>query len=87
MPIYVEDINMKEELDSILPRKAWFNLKEICSYKGINYKTALNRPSLQPLSDGNIGGRKMFRRKTVLQWLDLTDEQILEESIQVDKLI
>ena len=69
---------MKNDLDSILPKKAWFTLKEICAFKGLNYRTATNRTYLQPVSDGEVGGRKMFRRKTVLAWLDLSDKDIAE---------
>ena len=71
---------MTNDLDSILPKKAWFTLKEICAFKGLNYKTATNKPHLQPASFEDVGGRKMFRRKTVLAWLDLSDKDIAEET-------
>ena len=69
---------MKNDLEAIMPKKAWFSLKEACNLKGICYKTALNHPELKPVSDGRIGGRKAFSRKTVLEWLSLSDEKIAE---------
>jgi hypothetical protein len=59
-----------------LPPKAWFTLKEACDLKGLNYRTALNKKELQPPNDNHIGGRKMYRRSTILQWILLTDEDI-----------
>jgi len=45
----------------------------------INYKTVCNQTKLQPNQgkmDGKIGGRKCFRRETILDWLSLTDDDI-----------
>ena len=78
-----KNFNLKETdlFEEVLPKKAWLSLREACDAKGICYKTVCNRTSLQPnggKSDGNIGGRtKKFRRDTVLNWLLLTDEDLL----------
>ena len=68
---------MKDDMESLLPRKAWFTLKEICAYKGINYKTALNKPLLRPRPEETIAGRKMYSRKAVIEWLGKTDKDLL----------
>jgi hypothetical protein len=62
-----------------LPQKAFFNLREACHYKNLNYKTACNRPSLQPNSgkpDGKVGGRKVWRFATIAGWISLTDAEL-----------
>lgn len=72
---------MDKNLDSVIPRKVWISLHEACELKNLNYKTACNRPNLQPnkgKADGTIGGRKMFRRETVIAWLGLSDTDILK---------
>jgi hypothetical protein len=66
-----------------LPQKAWFSLKEACELKGLNYKTALNKKELQPPMDGHIGGRKLYKRSTIVQWLMLTDEDIQSGKIHI----
>ncbi|MDA3937821.1 MAG: hypothetical protein PF693_00735 [Spirochaetia bacterium] len=73
----------KEELYSFLPAKAFFSLKEVCSLKGLNYKSACNKPYLQSnggKADGRIAGKKSFHRQTVIQWLFLTDEGIISNA-------
>jgi hypothetical protein len=67
---------MKNDLESIVPRKAWFALKEACQLKGLNYKTAMNKPRLKPVSDGHIGGKLAYSRETLLKWLALSDENM-----------
>lgn len=60
--------------------KEWWNLREACEKKGLCYKTACNRKELQPnggISEGKIGGRKMWRWTTIERWLALTDDEIL----------
>ena len=57
----------------------WFNLKTACSLKGIIYKTVCNRPYLKPqggVEDGIIGGRKMWRQKTIQEWLEQDDKTL-----------
>lgn len=71
----------KEEKLSLA--KEWFDLREACELKGLNYKTSCNRTMLQPNkgeSDGNIGGRKKWRKQTIINWLSLCDEEILMNS-------
>jgi hypothetical protein len=70
------------DTEDLLPRTAWITLKEACALKNLNYRTATNRPWLQPngvATEGKIGGKKAFRRETVAAWLTLSDEQILAE--------
>lgn len=60
--------------------KEWYTLKEACFLKGLNIKTAYNKRYLMPNAgnyDGKIGGRYSFRRSTILQWLGLSDEELL----------
>lgn len=64
---------------SFMPPQKWFTLKDACSLKNLNYKTACNRPYLQPnfgKPAGKVGGRKVFSREMVVAWLSLTDDQI-----------
>ena len=71
-----------DNIDSLLPQgKYWFGLKETCALKGLNYKTACTRPWLQPNGGigEKVGGRKVFRREVVANWLGKSDEQIIEE--------
>ncbi|ULQ60287.1 hypothetical protein K7I13_02955 [Brucepastera parasyntrophica] len=66
-------------VDDIVPKKAWFTLQEACDLKGLNINTSYNKKHLQPnggVNEGCIGGRKSFRRDTIIQWLDLTDTDI-----------
>ncbi|KPJ88947.1 MAG: hypothetical protein AMS17_03805 [Spirochaetes bacterium DG_61] len=62
-----------------VPIKQWFTLKEACELKGINLKTACNRPYLKPLcgkEEGVIGGRKSWRLETILKWLNQNDAEL-----------
>jgi len=62
-----------------IPHKYWISLREACDLKNLNYKTACNRTYLQPnqgIPDGIIGGRKMFRRETIENWVTLTDADL-----------
>jgi len=69
-----------ESIKENIPIKEWFTLKECSLYKGIHYKTFCNRVVLQPnqgIADGYIGGRKCFRRETLIHWITQTDDEIL----------
>ena len=71
---------MEEKYSCIIPNKFWFNLKEACTLKGLNYKTAGNRPWFQPnggIGDGKVGGRKVWRRDTIIKWLEQTDDDLI----------
>ncbi|MDY4609741.1 MAG: hypothetical protein SPD11_03885 [Sphaerochaetaceae bacterium] len=64
----------------LVPQKYWFSLRECCALKGLNYKTACNRPYLQPnkgKTDGRIGGKKMWKYHTLYSWLTMSDSQIV----------
>jgi len=64
-----------------VPVKQWFTLKEACQLKGINFKSACNKPYLKPncgKPDGTIAGRKSWKLETILTWLDQTDDELKE---------
>ena len=66
-----------------LPNKAFFTLAEACSYKGLNYKTASNKRTLQPnkgIPDGKLGGRKVWGYKTIAGWISQLDDELLQET-------
>ena len=75
-----EDLNRSPHVaEFALPQKAFFTLKEACDYKNLNYKTACNRPALQPNSgkaDGTVGGRKVWRYATIASWVSMTDAEL-----------
>ena len=70
----------REEVEKLVPNQVWFTLKEVCKLKNLNYKTACNQKELlQPnrsIPDAMIGGRKMFSRNTVLDWILQSDEEL-----------
>jgi len=73
-------MNIEEILN--MPQKYWITLREACDLKGLNYKSALNRKELQPNHgepDGIIGGRKVFKRETIMEWVVKTDDQLKED--------
>lgn len=76
----------KERLEELVPKKVWFSLKEICELKSLNYKSACNyKTRLQPnkgTPDAWIGGRKMFNRETVLDWLMKSDDELKENLLE-----
>ena len=79
MPIYVSiteqgEIDMSS--DNYLPQKAFFTLKEACSLKNLNYKTACNKKCLQPPGAVHVGGKRVYSRKDIIQWLKLPNELI-----------
>jgi hypothetical protein len=54
----------------------WLNLSEACELKGIPYGSIKNFPEKQPgagWADGMNGTRKIWKRDTVLEWLDVSD--------------
>ena len=73
---------MESSHDFGLPYQVWYTLKECCEKKNLNYSTALNRKYLQPNSgvpDGEIGGKRVWKRATVLEWINKTDSELLDE--------
>jgi len=71
--------NSGNQEQEIIPYREWYTLKEACELKGLNMKTAYNKRYLMPnkgIYEGEIGGRKCFKRETVLAWLMLTDSDI-----------
>jgi hypothetical protein len=72
----------RKTLDNLMPKKIWFTLKEACELKNLNYKTSCNKKYLQPKRgepDGKIGGRKVWSRKTILDWILQLDNELEEE--------
>ena len=77
MPVNIKVPKEMNGMCDFIPNKIWFTLREGCELKGINYKTACNRPEYQP-NNGigeNVGGRKMFRRDCLIPWLFETNER------------
>jgi hypothetical protein len=67
----------------IEPRQEWYNLREACTLKGLNYNSVSSRPQYQPnrgQEDAIIAGRKRWRRKTILSWLDVTDSYFKDQN-------
>ena len=73
---------MKEIKSCVIPNKFWFNLKEACELKGLNYKTAGNNRRFQPnggIREGKIGGRNAWKRETIIKWLEQTDDELMSD--------
>lgn len=62
-----------------IPQKMWFTVRECCELKGINIRTAYNKPSLLPDAkyEERIAGRRVFRRDGVAEWLSQTDRDVI----------
>jgi len=68
-----------------MPPKAWFTLRESLELKNVSYKTAMNRRYLLPKGgepDAVVGGRNVWSRDTILQWIPKTDRELTEEQDQ-----
>ena len=78
----------KDDVEKLVQKQIWFNLKEVCLLKNLNYKTACNqKQTLQPnqgVPDAMIGGRKMWNRSTVLGWILQSDEELADNSQGAD---
>lgn len=62
--------------DKIKQDQVWFDLKQACAMKGINYNTVVSKAGLQPRhgkADAVIAGRRRWRRETIIDWLEMTD--------------
>ncbi len=73
---------MEEIKSCVIPNKFWFNLKEACELKGLNYKTAGNNRRFQPnggIREGKIGGRNAWKRETIIKWLEQTDDELMSD--------
>lgn len=65
--------------EKVIINQAWFDLRQLCSIKGLKYNTVVSKHSLQPNKgkpDATIAGKRMWRRETALHWCQLTDEDI-----------
>lgn len=82
MKMVLNDEKRNTEADEgsfVIPNKYFFNLKDCCELKGLNYKTACNRKWMQPnrgIEDGTVGGRKVWSYRTVSEWVRKTDSEI-----------
>ncbi len=72
--------NLREELvklrDKVTVNQVWYDLKQSCSIKGINYNTVVSRSVLQPNNgkpDAIIAGRRRWRKETIMAWVEITD--------------
>lgn len=68
-------------VERLIPEKVWFTLKESCFLKSLNYGSTCNKKYLQPnlgVPDSMIGGVKMWNRNSLLNWVLLSDEQIIK---------
>ena len=76
--------NQIEKLaDKVLPKQEWFDLKTSCRLKGICYNTVASNHRYQPNQgkpDAIICGRKRWRRVTILEWLNQTDNDLPKKS-------
>jgi len=77
----LEDLSrdIKTLKNRVVPCRTWYSLKDACDLKGISYKTVCNKPYLQPSKgkpDAIITGRRMWKRETIFNWLELTDHEI-----------
>ena len=67
--------------ETLFEEKEWWNLKDSCKRKGLNYKTSCNKPYLQPnggIPDARVGGRKVWNRTTIETWLQKSDKEMLQ---------
>jgi hypothetical protein len=63
----------------IVPQQAWFSLTAAARLKGVPYGTLTGRAWLKPNQgkpDGLQGNKKMWRRDTIIRWLNETDAEL-----------
>lgn len=68
-------------VDKVARRQEWYNLKEACLAKGINYNTANCNPRYQPLGGregARVCGRKVWSKEDIDRWLTVTDDDLQE---------
>jgi len=71
-----------------IPKKQWFNLKEACELKNVNYRSICNKNWLKPnngISDGIVNGRKCWRAEIIARWLNQTDDELKKLYMQKKK--
>lgn len=74
------EVDHSHDQISYMPNKEWFTLQEACKLKGLNLKTAYNNRWLMPnhgIYEGKIGGRFCFKRDTIRNWVEQSDDQLL----------
>lgn len=73
---------LKEMLQKPTLTQEWYNEKEVWQLKGgCSFATFQSRRYYQPkggIPDGKVGGRKVWHRDTLIEWLPLSDEQLPE---------
>ena len=72
--------SLREELASlkakINPSQEWYDLKQACQLKGVNYHTVISNHRYQPnsgMEDAIICGRRRWKQETIEQWIQVTD--------------
>lgn len=65
----------------------WVNLRKAVELKGCGeystYKCNSDRQPLCGIAEGKVCGLKAWRRETIVEWLQITDDQINEYKKQV----
>lgn len=80
--ILIEIENLKHLLQTPSLTQEWYNDKECWELKGgCAFSTFKCKRFYQPkggIPDGKVGGRKVWHRDTLLEWLSMTDDQLPE---------
>ncbi len=68
---------------NLLNGSRWIGLKQACDMKNLSYKTCCNKTYFQPLNGqaengGNGFGPKEWRAETILEWLEITNQEMYE---------
>ncbi len=71
----IDQVSTKSDLT-----QTWYNINECHALKGgCSFNTLKSNYSLQPkggVPDAKVGGRKVWHRDTVIEWLNVTDEEL-----------
>jgi hypothetical protein len=82
----IRDAQKKEEKKNLYESiPEWVTLQQAAKYKGgAAFDTFKTQYWLQPccgLNSRKIGGRKVWRREDVIEWLSVTDDQLWEYAL------
>jgi hypothetical protein len=82
----ISDTQKKEEKKNLYESiPEWVTLQQAAKYKGgAAFDTFKTQYWLQPccgLNSRKIGGRKVWRREDVIEWLSVTDDQLWEYAL------
>jgi len=73
-----------EKLEPLKLERQWYNLKQACEVKGVNYKTILNNPHRKPNNgtpDGVVSGNGAWTRDSIWLWIHQTDKDMKELAV------